>query len=367
MQTQPNFLILRDKRFHYIWLRDNCLCPQCHRPSTLQKTCDISQHTSPPEPISVEEKDGKLIINWNEVPPHQSIFPISWLMTYAYDLVLDFGKDNDEIVLWDSAWLEDNPVEKYDPNSCEPELWMNQLFRLGFVVLENIAQEKLEPFLSSLGPLMNVEHGGKFYSVKATTTTEGRIYLTGDALEPHNAFCSWDYIRFAKFLYCVTNNASGGDSLLVDSFRVAEDFRQDYPNYFKILTELHAPFWRVERNLNYMYSPNSPIIKLTQKGELAEVRFKHDLMSVPDFPFEQMESFYEAYFCFHNYTKDVKYQYRFRLKPGDCQVIQNFRVFHGRTAFDPSSGERELKSAYLNWDYLVARRNFERQANIKLK
>lgn len=62
-----SFLTVGGKRFHYIWLRDNCFCPECRRPNTLRKVYDISDCTSHPEPLLVEEQDSELTILWNEL------------------------------------------------------------------------------------------------------------------------------------------------------------------------------------------------------------------------------------------------------------------------------------------------------------
>ncbi|NEO16202.1 MAG: hypothetical protein F6K59_28780 [Moorea sp. SIO3F7] len=49
--------------------------------------------------------------------------------------------------------------------------------------------------------------------------------------------------------------------------------------------------------------------------------------------------------------KSPDYQYCSRLKAGDCLVAQNFRVLHGRTAYDTNYGIRHLEGAFLDWDY----------------
>ncbi|NES91251.1 MULTISPECIES: TauD/TfdA family dioxygenase [Okeania] len=352
MQNE-NFVLIEGKRFHYSWLRDNS--PQSYHAKSLRKIYDISDRTSPPKPLSIQEQDDKLIIEWDETPPHRSIFSISWLLTHAYDPQPQTF--DQEVILWDKAWLAANPQKKYD-SSCDPQTWMSQLFTLGFVIIENIASENLESFISSLGPIILNEDGEKFYTVKDIPTGEKRSYLTGAALEPHNAFSSWECFPLAKFLYCVQNETSGGKSLLVDSFRIAQDFRQNHPDYFQILTKVPAPFWRIERNHQYIFFHKRPIIELNQNGEIAEVRFHHEQNFLPSLPFNQMEEFYQAYSSFHRYLKNPDYQYNFRLKPGECQVIQNSRVMHGRSAYEPTSGTRQLRAAYVNWNYLVGRRNF---------
>jgi len=56
--------------------------------------------------------------------------------------------------------------------------------------------------------------------------------------------------------------------------------------------------------------------------------------------------------------KNPDYQYRYYLQPGDCLLVQNFRVLHGRTGFDPYSGQRHIEVGYIDWDYFVARKKF---------
>ena len=80
-------------------------------------------------------------------------------------------------------------------------------------------------------------------------------------------------------------------------------------------------------------------------------------------PFEQVEDFYAAYSAFMSYLKNPAYQYQFRYKPGECLLLNNARVLHGRTAFDANSGTRHLKVGLINWDYLIAKKAFNQKTN----
>ena len=62
-------LTIRGKRFHYTWLRDHCLCPECFHQDSSQKIYDISMDPVPPEPRSVEETSSELRISWNGAQP----------------------------------------------------------------------------------------------------------------------------------------------------------------------------------------------------------------------------------------------------------------------------------------------------------
>ena len=42
--------------------------------------------------------------------------------------------------------------------------------------------------------------------------------------------------------------------------------------------------------------------------------------------------------------------YETRMTPGDLVVFNNRRVLHGRTKFDPTTGERHLRGSYIDLD-----------------
>ncbi|NER99746.1 MAG: taurine catabolism dioxygenase TauD, partial [Symploca sp. SIO1B1] len=72
----------------------------------------------------------------------------------------------------------------------------------------------------------------------------------------------------------------------------------------------------------------------------------------------------DAYSTLLRYLKSPKYQYCFKLMPGDLLVFQNFRILHGRNAFVANSGHRELTVAYQSWDYFSGRHNFRNLKNL---
>ncbi len=353
--SKENFLTIQGKRFHYIWLRDHCLSPQSRHPDSWEKLEDLSDRTLPPEPLSIEEQDGDLIIDWNETPPHRSIFPISWLLDHAYDPQPQ--SLSSDAIFWKKAELEANPEKLYHSCSSDPQLWSDQLFTLGFVILKDIDPQNLDSFLSSIGPIRDTEYG------RIVTATVGKgLSSTVKALPPHNdlTYCSGH--RLVQFIYCAQNNASGGESLVVDGFRVAQDFRQDYPEYFQILAETPLPFWRVQHEHQYFLRSQQTMIELDREGNLTAIRFSQKNCT-PYLPFEQIESFYQAYTAFSSSINNLNYRYCFRLQPGHCLLMQNFRILHGRSAFDPSTGSREMRVGYIDWDYFLARHFYQKEYN----
>ena len=364
--TKESFLTVEGKRFHYIWLRQNCLCPDCRHPISFQRVFDLSDFPSPPEALSIEEKDGakEIEITWREEPYHKSIFPVSWLINHAYDPAPEHHEE--QKILWDRAWLDAHPPKKYDIHSSSQDVWMSQLFALGFVILKNINADDLDTSISSIAPIHETEYG-RFTELKAIpNATDLGQSSTGHALALHTDRCHVHEPNLVQVLYCVENNASGGESLLVDGFRIAEDFRQHHPDYFQILVQTPLQFQDFDPIRGYFFSRKTPIFELDWEGKVARIYFSRKTCTW-NLPFEQLEAFYEAYSTFSNYLKDPIYEYRFRLEPGDCLLAQNFRIIHGRTAYDPLSGSRHLRWATIAWDYISARHNFEKVKPLYLR
>ena len=368
------FLTVGGQRFHYIWLWDNCLSPKCHHASSFQKIYDISNayskpsdHTKFPQPKSAYIQDEKLIVEWDKNPSHRSIYPLSWLWSHAYDLGAEADRvlpklkssPNREKILWNRADLEANPPPLPNFASSTFASWIDQLDTLGFVILRNMAYEDLDAFVRSIGPIYQLARYGPYCTVKAVPNGQDlSLSYAGDALSPHTDLTFIPAPRIVQLLYCVENQAVGGESVLVDGYRVARDFREHHPSYFKILSETPVQFRQFYQQWDYFVSQTTPIIKLDEAGEVADIYFSHKNFGL-NIPFEQMEEFYEAYTAFAGYLKNPAYQYWFRMEAGDCQLVQNFRVLHGRNAFDPSSGPRHLEISYMEWTYYAGLRDFE--------
>src|SRR5688572_31386094 len=69
--------------FHYVWLRDNCPCPECLHPSG-QRLVDILDLPADAAPRKVTlDEAGALLIRW-DADGHESRYPADWLRRHAY-------------------------------------------------------------------------------------------------------------------------------------------------------------------------------------------------------------------------------------------------------------------------------------------
>jgi hypothetical protein len=358
------FVTVAGKRFHHIWLRDNCLCNDCRDPFNFQKKFDITDYKFPLEPKSIELGDGNLKIVWEEGGAgHKSVYPIEWLLEHSYDHA--DGQDspahevvamrNHNRVLWDSDYLNSNPVSKFSFKSADPQDWINHIVMHGFAVLCDV--EDVIDLIRVVGPVRPTETG-KVYDVGILPANYG-LSQTHHPLLPHNDYEGFMHTaNLLQFLHCVENKAKGGESILVDGFKVAEHMRTEQPEMFKMLSQTPAQFEKFDAGSGLFNRRTRTVIKTNSRGEIREVSFNNSHAWQWDIPFEQMTAYYAAYCAWFKLLKDQRFHYRFRLEPGDCYVVHGCRVLHSREAFVPNSGKRHMITAFTEADYLFGRRNY---------
>ena len=87
-------------------------------------------------------------------------------------------------------------------------------------------------------------------------------------------------------------------------------------------------------------------------------------MGILDIHPDLMENFYEAYRKFASLLNNIQYLIKFKLKSGDIFCFNNRRVLHGRTAFNPNSGNRHLQGYYIDRDEILSRLNFLKKISV---
>ena len=82
------------------------------------------------------------------------------------------------------------------------------------------------------------------------------------------------------------------------------------------------------------------------RNQVRRLRFNNfDRGSLPP---SDSEKFYEAYVQLGKIIGDENFAFKKRLPPGTILFVDNFRVMHGRTAFD---GKRTVSGCYLRFAY----------------
>ena len=97
-----------------------------------------------------------------------------------------------------------------------------------------------------------------------------------------------------------------------------------------------------------------PVIELAPDGELIGIRFNNrSAAAITDVPFEDMAAYYEALRRFGAIVDDPGMAVTFKLVPGECFIVDNTRVLHGRAGF-LGAGARWLQGCYADKDGLLS-------------
>jgi gamma-butyrobetaine dioxygenase len=151
-----------------------------------------------------------------------------------------------------------------------------------------------------------------------------------------------------QFLHTLVNDAVGGESTVVDGLAAVTALRAHDPSGFQLLSRLPVEF-RYDIGTDVVVE-RAPIIDLDVDGHLRQIRFSPRLDFAPAVDPDVLDQFYAARRWLAEWLNNPTHQLEFKMNAGDVLVVDNHRVLHGRTSFDPSTGRRHLQGCYIDHD-----------------
>jgi gamma-butyrobetaine dioxygenase len=85
-------------------------------------------------------------------------------------------------------------------------------------------------------------------------------------------------------------------------------------------------------------------------GRLEAINFSPRLDYVPLLHPQELAAYFRARKAFDHLLRSPQFEIRFLLEPGDLLMMDNRRLLHGRTGFDPREGLRHLQGCYIDID-----------------
>jgi len=345
-------------RFHAIWLRDNALDPETRSAGNAQRLITLSD--IPPDTVIADATIAADTLCVRFAPENKQVeFPGQWLRDHAYDVSAGRarGWTAPDIAIWDGGFDVANVTgthETVQHDAMALKDWLAGVRRHGFAKLTGgpVASGALVDVAALFGYVRETNYG-KWFEVR-TQVNPANLAYTGLGLQAHTDNPYRDPVPTLQILYCLENSAAGGDSQLVDGFAAALRLRAEDPHGFELLTRYCARFeYRGTGDVHLV--SRKPMIELSPDGELTAIRFNNrSTAAITDVPFDDMADYYAAYRRLGEIIDDPAMAVGFKLEPGECFIVDNTRVLHGRTGYADSGGSRWLQGCYADRDGLLS-------------
>jgi len=349
-----------ESKFNFMWLRDNC--PTAHDKDSRHRMFNILELSKNLNAKNYTiNKEGKLEIEWSE-GNHTSYYDPKWLRENCYTLKHK-AKYVSPYTLWDNSLqtnLESISIDHEEIISSDEGLikWLELLHQKGIAIVKNspIEKESAFPVLNRISHTRETFFKTPFEVINVPKPNNSAY--TAHGLRNHMDLPWFENPPGYQFLHCLINDAKGGDSSAVDAFAVADYLRKNEKEIFKTLVNVHLKFRDKDYTQESHRSFHAPAISLTKDGDYNDIRFSVATMDALDCHPDDMEQVYNAHLRFGNLLHDDKFVIKFRLESGDIFSFNNRRLLHGRTEFDPNSGNRHLQGYYMDRDEIIGRLNY---------
>jgi trimethyllysine dioxygenase len=221
--------------------------------------------------------------------------------------------------------------------------WLSLVETYGFALASGIepTMEATRALATRVGYVRETIFGG-MWDFTANLAFKDTAY-TSAAIGPHtDGTYSIDSPGYQLF-HCLKFDGTGGESTLVDGFKVAELIRTSDPLAFEVLTSVKVPAQYLGDGVHLR--AEHPVIALDRFGDFEQIAYNNYDRAPFRLPTERMNTFYRALKLFNQLINDPANEITMRLAPGTALLFDNWRALHGRRSYQ---GHRWLCGAYLN-------------------
>ncbi len=338
--------------YPYIWLRDND--PGGFHPDAGERVFDLTSIDVGIRPRLFECEPDALVVTWPEATG-SSVYPADWLHVHRPGC-----RREDPAAVQRTSWDRDAlaRIPRFLMADCirHPATLreaLECLKRTGILIVDGLddAPDAARAFGEAVGFRRRTNFGDTFEVV--SRAVPNNLAYTALELPLHTDLPNQELIPGYQVLHCYRNSASGGESLFADGLRIVEDLRTEAPDDLDMLKNTPIP-WRFSDRANDIRS-RRPVIVERESGELDYFVFNAHIADLPDLETPALYAFYPVYQRLMQRIRDPRYAVRHSLEPGEMVIFDNSRVLHGRAAFDPRSGERQLCGYYLDRNEIDSR------------
>jgi len=352
----------KEEEFPWVWLRDNCQCPQCYEALSRCRIHNLTEWDIGVKPRQVEVDHEAVKVEWEG--GHQSSYPLEWLKERSFReeaRTLYREKVSTPQELWGSELANKIPTVDFTQVMEDDAAlldWLETLDRLGFVLVRGVPVERGPvPKLQARVAFERLTHYGPGYTVEVRPDPSN-ISHTAHRIFFHTDLTYYDHMPGTIFLHCIEQHeGEGGETMLVDAFHAAQILRKKHPKMYQLLSNTVASFRDVGTDyIKFDSISQQPFFVHNGRGELVRLNWSHFARdSHLDAPIDQVEELYMAMRTFDDLMNAEENHIRLKMKPGDMVTVKNTRIMHGRSELKGGISGRSLQCGYMDWDEIRSR------------
>ncbi|KAK5939986.1 hypothetical protein PMZ80_007404 [Knufia obscura] len=365
-----NFSEKHTVRYPSFWLRDHCRCSTCTHPHTRQRQINTFELDPDLQATDVTSKPEGLEIIWSG-DKHRSLYPWDWLtrhVPFSPAPTQKHPRQDWRHVSPGSANLMQADFNSIINSDADLGALLEQIRAGGFGFISNTpptpeATQKLLERISFIRPTQY----GSFWDFTSEAKPVDTAY-TNLSLPLHTDTTYFSDPAGLQLFHCLQSaTQGGGQSTFADGFAAAQHLYKVNPDYYNILSSVriasHASgssetFGTFMNNAPHaggfpVFTHSVPHIRPHPRN-LTQIRWNNDdRHSSTQFPsHERMIMWYRAARVWQEILASKEFQWEVQLQPGMPVIFDNWRIVHGRRAFE---GQRRVCGGYIGMDEFLAR------------
>lgn len=206
---------------------------------------------------------------------------------------------------------------------------------------------------------------GSLFDVKNEKNAKN-IANTNVFLPLHMDLCYYESPPGLQLLHFIQNSTIGGENVFSDSFKAAQEIRDEDPAAYEALKKVPITF-HYDNNGEYYYYLRPLVVehdfvKPSATPEIKEINYSPPFQGPMEFGVlaeelpELMEDWKRGMVLFEDKVNGPENQHIAKMPEGSCVIFDNRRVLHSRLEFsDANGGDRWLMGTYVDGDAFRSR------------
>ena len=332
----------RHEIYPNIWLRDHTKDEEnwdkrSNQRKTFTANLDFNLKI---ETAEIIENGKNIRISWSDLQK-----PVTYSNEFLLNNSLNNKSKTNSLKLWKENELSDQIFIDFEITQSDEgfKKFLKVLYQYGFCVVKNCKKEmsSVENIAKKIGYVRNSIFGS-LWSFESNEDKADSSY-TQEELRPHTDATYSNDAPGLQLLLCYEYKAKGGDSIMVDGFKIAEIIKKENKELFEILSTINVKGNYIGDGV--FLEAERPIFNLNSKNEIFQVSFNNYDRAPFRIEKNLTIKFYEAIKKFDLMANSSEFQWKHILKPGELLIFNNWRVLHGRGSFN---GTRKISGCYIN-------------------